>query len=336
MFVVNFNEAVSLGLPDSIKFTANPDKLESAIWRAPAFGETALYDAIVTALGRFEEGSRDKKVLVVISDGADNASAHSLAQVLQMAGRSSAIIYTVGLFAPEDHDVNPKVLSRLAQTTGGEAFFPSEPGAVTEICERIAKDIRSQYTVGYDSTNSKQDGVLSVRSSNRSSARTWKAVRSHPCRLHPHGVPHRRKARGRKMRLMVKKEPLRRILRWTQLLLFAGAVALLGYCGFVVVDARIFQQRESRDLQRLLEDRASASRRALKVSPAMSPAVRLIAAHGLIGRLEIPRLGLSAVVIEGDDSKALRARSAIFPARLYRGKPGNVALTGHRDTFSGP
>jgi Ca-activated chloride channel family protein len=76
-----------------------------------------------------------------------------------MAERSSAIIYTVGLFAPYDDDANPKVLNRLAQATGGEAFFPGQPSAVAEICERIARDIRNQYTIGYVSTNAKQDGV---------------------------------------------------------------------------------------------------------------------------------------------------------------------------------
>ena len=101
----------------------------------------------------------DKKVLVVISDGADNVSSHSLAQALEMAERSSAIIYTVGLFAPDDRDANPKVLRRLAQETGGEAFFPNRPNAVTEICEQIARDIRNQYTLGYVSTNAQRDGV---------------------------------------------------------------------------------------------------------------------------------------------------------------------------------
>ena len=159
MFVVNFNETVSLGLPDAIGFTANADQLERAIWQAPAVGETALYDAIVEALARLQAGGRDKKVLVVISDGADNASAHSLTQALEMAERSSAIIYVVGLFAPDDPDANPRVLSRLAQATGGEAYFPGEPSAAVEICERIARDIRNQYTLGYVVPNGKRDGV---------------------------------------------------------------------------------------------------------------------------------------------------------------------------------
>ncbi len=159
MFVVNFNKTVSLGLPDSIGFSSHAEELERAIWRAPAVGETALYDAIVAALARLQAGGRDKKVLVVISDGADNASKHSLAQVLDMAARSSAIIYTVGLFAPEDQDANPRVLHRLAQATGGEAFFPRELSDVVTICERIARDIRSQYTIGYVSGNLNREGV---------------------------------------------------------------------------------------------------------------------------------------------------------------------------------
>jgi VWFA-related protein len=159
MFVVNFNETVSLGLPDAIGFTTSAEELERAIWRTSAGGETALYDAIVVALARLQAGGRDKKVLVVISDGGDNASAHSLAEVLQMAARSSAIIYTVGLFEPDDKDANPKVLHRLAQATGGEAFFPEKLGEVAAICERIARDIRSQYTIGYFSSNARREGA---------------------------------------------------------------------------------------------------------------------------------------------------------------------------------
>ncbi len=159
MFVVNFNETVSLGLPDAIGFTTRPEDLEAAIWRTEAGGETALYDAVAVALGRLQAGGRDKKVLVVISDGGDNARAHSLAEVLGMAARSNAIIYTVGLFEPDDKDANPKVLHRLAQATGGEAFFPEKLDEVITICERIARDIRSQYTLGYSSNNAKSAGA---------------------------------------------------------------------------------------------------------------------------------------------------------------------------------
>ncbi len=159
IFVVNFNESVTVGLPAATRFTTSAAALEAAIWRARAGGQTALYDAIARALGILQAGGREKKVLVVMSDGSDNASARNLAQVLRMAESSGAIIYTVGLFAADDPDANPKVLNRLAAATGGEAFFPQDSGAVVAICERIARDIRSQYTIGYVSSNARRDGV---------------------------------------------------------------------------------------------------------------------------------------------------------------------------------
>jgi VWFA-related protein len=149
MFVVNFNEIVSLGLPGTIRFTHSAAELESAITTAPTGGQTALYDAIAKALEELQAGSRDKKVLIVVSDGGDNASGRSLAQVMKLAGQSSAVIYTVGLFDQDDPDQNPGVLKRLAQATGGQTFLPGEIGEVVAICERIARDIRHQYTIGY-------------------------------------------------------------------------------------------------------------------------------------------------------------------------------------------
>jgi VWFA-related protein len=158
MFVVNFNETVSLGLPATIRFTDSTSKLENAIATARAMGETALYDAIAKGLEELQAGSRDKKVLIVASDGGDNASKHSLAEVLKLAVQSNAIIYTVGLFDENDPDRNPGVLKRLAQATGGEAFLPSQFSEVVSICERIARDIRHQYTIGYVPTNMARNG----------------------------------------------------------------------------------------------------------------------------------------------------------------------------------
>jgi VWFA-related protein len=159
MFVVNFNEIVSLGLPVAIRFTDSAAELGDAIARAPARGMTALYDAIAKASEELRAGSRDKKALIVVSDGGDNASAHSLAQVMKLAGQSSAVIYALGLFDEQDPDQNPRVLKRLARETGGEAFFPEQPGEVEPICERIARDIRHQYAIGYVPINLARDGA---------------------------------------------------------------------------------------------------------------------------------------------------------------------------------
>jgi VWFA-related protein len=162
MFVVNFNELVSLGLPADTPFTDQAAQLEVALSRIAADGETALYDAVAAALEHLKKGNRDKKVLIVISDGGDNASKHNLAQIMAMAGHPDAIIYTIGLFIAEDPDRNPGVLKRLAKDTGGEAFLPESVGEVLPICERIARDIRNQYTIAYAPANRKQDGTYRV------------------------------------------------------------------------------------------------------------------------------------------------------------------------------
>jgi Ca-activated chloride channel homolog len=158
MFVVNFNEHVSFGLPPSVLFTDQSDQLKAAMSTVIANGETALYDAVAIALERLKKGNRDKKVLIVVSDGADNASAHTKAQMLALATQSDAIIYALGIYDPDDPDKSPHVLSELAKASGGEAFFPELLRDVTPICERIAREIRNQYTISYVPTNQKQDG----------------------------------------------------------------------------------------------------------------------------------------------------------------------------------
>jgi Ca-activated chloride channel family protein len=172
MFVVNFNEKVSLGLPVAIPFSNRADELQAAIGVTPAAGETALYDAVSAALDRLKSGDREKKVLIVISDGGDNASLIKLPVVLKMAGESNAVVYTIGIFDPDDPDKNPDVLRRLARATGGEAFFPGELSEVIAICESIARDIRHQYTIGYVSGNStKTAGYRVVRVAARSAGK---------------------------------------------------------------------------------------------------------------------------------------------------------------------
>ena len=159
MFVVNFNETVSLGLPVGTRFSDNAEILGTAVWGQPGLGTTALYDAVIEALSRLQEGTSDKKVLIVISDGGDNASKTSLDHVLRMAEQSSAMVYAIGVFSPDDPDRNPRVLRRLAVETGGEAFFPAQIAETVGICERIARDIRDQYTIGYSSMNQKRDAA---------------------------------------------------------------------------------------------------------------------------------------------------------------------------------
>jgi Ca-activated chloride channel family protein len=160
LFVVNFNEKVTPGLPAGMSFTNRSEELERAISSSPATGMTALYDAVAEGLERLQASELDKKALIVISDGGDNASQHGLAQVLKMAEQSSALIYAIGVFDEEDPDKNPGVLNRLARVTGGQAFFPRRMSEVEAVCERIAREIRNQYTIGYVSSNAPKPGVF--------------------------------------------------------------------------------------------------------------------------------------------------------------------------------
>lgn len=171
MFVVNFNERVNLGLPTTKLFSASAPELEKALKGVSAYGTTALYDAIEEGLAHLKRASCPKKVLIVISDGGDNASRHKLPQVLDDAEHSDAIIYTIGLFDEHDADQNPGVLRKIARATGGEAFLPAETSEVVPICERVAADIRHQYTIGYAPSNAKLDN-------------TYRAVRVAAARQH--------------------------------------------------------------------------------------------------------------------------------------------------------
>ena len=159
LFVVNFNEHVTLGLPAAHSFSSRLDDLDAAILLSPATGQTALYDAVLDAEQRVQSGDRDKKVLIVVSDGADNASRHDLSDVLRQAEQSSAVVYTIGVFDPTDPDGNPRVLKRLAQVTGGETFISGERDVLVANCERIARDIRQRYTIGYVPSAAARPGV---------------------------------------------------------------------------------------------------------------------------------------------------------------------------------
>jgi VWFA-related protein len=159
MFIVNFNRKAWLGLPPSLAFTSDHAQLRTSLTETRAEGTTALYDALRLALDHLKEGSRQRKALVVISDGGDNASLMKLDDAVRLAEQSSATIYCIGIYDPFQKERNPGVLRRIAKATGGEAFFPNNLAALHSIWPRIASSIRGQYTIGYVSSNPARDGA---------------------------------------------------------------------------------------------------------------------------------------------------------------------------------
>lgn len=149
LFVISFNEKVTLGLPRRQLFSANSRELERAIPPTAGGGKTALYDALETGLSHIHELKQDKKALILISDGGDNASSHTVEQVINDATNSDVVIYTIGLFGKDEDLTSPEFMKRISYVTGGEAFLPSRPGQAANNCKRIAQTIRTEYTLGY-------------------------------------------------------------------------------------------------------------------------------------------------------------------------------------------
>ena len=150
LFVIRFNDDVRDVVRDRRFLLAGDLKaLDSGMASLVPEGRTALYDALVAGLDHLDEGTCARKVLVVISDGGDNASLATLDRVLARARRSNATIYTIGIFDNDDPEKNPGDLKSLAETTGGARFLPRSAGPLIQACERIARDIRSGYTLGY-------------------------------------------------------------------------------------------------------------------------------------------------------------------------------------------
>jgi VWFA-related protein len=162
IFALAFNEQVRAALPPAERFTSDPEALRAALSGAiSARGRTALYDAISDGLAYVAGGTHERKVLVVLSDGGDNAStAATFENVLRLAQTSNTVIYTVALTDPIARDANPKQLKALSDASGGEASVPRDVTDVKDVLRRIARDIRNTYTLGYVSTNSAHDGRL--------------------------------------------------------------------------------------------------------------------------------------------------------------------------------
>jgi len=125
------------------------------------------------------------------------------------------------------------------------------------------------------------------------------------------------------VRILVKTTLPKLVPLWTQRILLAGGILMLGYCGFILVDTWVFQQQENAALEQFIPQ-----------SPAGTPAA--VGADGLIGRIQVARLGVSVVLMEGTSGKTLRHAVGHIAGTALPGQAGNVGIAGHRDTFFRP
>ena len=158
VFVVNFNDEAFLDQP----FTGDQELLQEALRKIDQRGGTAFYDAVGMSIDYLKEKARkDKKVILLITDGEDNASQMTLEKLVRKTHESEVAIFTIGMLNEEERRAQrrtKRALTNLAEATGGEAFFPKELAEVDDIAKRIALDIRSQYILGYTPTNEALDG----------------------------------------------------------------------------------------------------------------------------------------------------------------------------------
>jgi len=162
MFVVDFSDNVSIEEPGGKPFTNDPRELAQAVSAVSAQGLTALYDAVADGLEHLKLGHSDKKALIIVSDGGDNASRRKYSEVLELARQSEAVIYAIVLVNTQEEE-NPGVLRRLCKDTGGLAFFPAEGEPVAEVSAKIARDLREQYTVAFAPERREGDSFQKVR-----------------------------------------------------------------------------------------------------------------------------------------------------------------------------
>ena len=149
MFVVDFNDNVVTEALDGKPFTSNPAELEKAVDGVSAHGRTALYDAVAEGLNHLQLSRLQRKALVVISDGGDNASHCTRSEILALARQSQVMIYSIVLQDEFTKEQNPKVLRQLSEDTGGVAFFPESQQSVVGSSAQIARDLREQYVLGF-------------------------------------------------------------------------------------------------------------------------------------------------------------------------------------------
>jgi VWFA-related protein len=154
-FVVHFDDTARVARD----FTASISELEETLASVKPYGQTAIYDALILALEHMESGKHTKKALLLITDGVDNVSKHTLDEAVEATKRSHVAVYTVGLLSASGGQKAEDSLIRIAEASGGRAYFPQTAEEAGTVMDRVAHDLREQYTLGYFPTNALQDGA---------------------------------------------------------------------------------------------------------------------------------------------------------------------------------
>lgn len=160
VFVVNFNDDLYL----DVTMTNDIKKMEEGLAQIDSRGGTAMRDALSASIDYLrEKGRKDKKVLLVVTDGNDNASAMTLEKLVQRAQQAEVLVYAIGILNEEERREAKRAeraLEALTKATGGQAYFPNSVNEVNEIALKVAHDIRNQYVIAYSPTDEAMDGTF--------------------------------------------------------------------------------------------------------------------------------------------------------------------------------
>ena len=159
VFLVSFNDVARFGLDRNTAFTRSPTVLRDALMAMKPEGQTALYDGLILALDELDRGKWERQAAVIFSDGGDTSSEATIEATLERVRRSNALVYAIGLASLSNPYRSPKVLKRLARASGGDAYFPEGSSELQGVCEAIAKEMRSQYTLTYAPGNPREEGL---------------------------------------------------------------------------------------------------------------------------------------------------------------------------------
>jgi len=190
VFVVNFNDKARIDVP----LTSDVHQLEIGIGRVDSIGGTAMRDALEMAQHYLDErGTRDRKALLVITDGIDNASLATRQQIEKQAAERDTMIFAVGLFGDAARvSAGRHELDALAEQTGGLAYYPADIDRIDAVALDIARQLRNQYTIAYAPLNQALDGSyrkirVTVRGPERLTVKARSGYRAVPSASPPPG-----------------------------------------------------------------------------------------------------------------------------------------------------